>query len=105
MGVQLSAGEHDIVFKYTAPGFYPGMLLTILSWGVFIFVLIFHNVKRERAEKAAADRKKKADIEASEDDEASEEEDDDDAEEAEDELEDDESEDDETEDESLDDEA
>lgn len=103
MGVQLSAGEHDIVFKYTAPGFYPGMLLTILSWGVFIFVLIFHNVKRERAEKAAADRKKKADIEASEDDEASEE--DDDAEEAEDELEDDESEDDETEVESLDDEA
>ena len=68
MGVQLSAGEHDIVFKYTAPGFYPGMLLTILSWGVFIFVLIFHNVKRERAEKAAADRKKKADTEASEED-------------------------------------
>ncbi|SEF66139.1 Uncharacterized membrane protein YfhO [Eubacterium ruminantium] len=63
MGVRLSAGEHEIEFKYTAPGFYLGMTVTILSWGVFLLLIILHNVKKQREE---AEKKKKAERQAEE---------------------------------------
>ncbi|MBQ6231374.1 MAG: YfhO family protein [Eubacterium sp.] len=56
MGVNLSAGEHDIEMKYTAPGFWPGMLLTIAAWCLFVFLLINNKVKNERKLKRARSR-------------------------------------------------
>ena len=55
MGIRLSAGKHDIELYYTAPGFWPGILLTILSWAVFVFVLVNGKVKKARRRKLAAD--------------------------------------------------
>ncbi|HCA21064.1 MAG TPA: hypothetical protein DEO87_01655 [Lachnospiraceae bacterium] len=51
MGINLSAGEHTIEICYTAPGFWPGILLTMLAWGIFIFILVDGKVRRERAKR------------------------------------------------------
>ena len=51
MGIELSAGTHDIELKYTAPGFWPGMLLTMAAWCVFVFLLISNKARNERKKK------------------------------------------------------
>ena len=54
MGVDLSAGEHTVELCYTAPGFWPGILLTMLAWGIFVFILMDRKAKKARAAKRAA---------------------------------------------------
>ena len=39
MGIELTEGEHTVEFYYTAPGFYPGLLIMAISWGIFIFII------------------------------------------------------------------
>ena len=51
MGIELSAGTHDIELKYTAPGFWPGMLLTMAAWCVFVFLLMSNKARNERKKK------------------------------------------------------
>lgn len=45
-GADLSAGDHEIEMKYTPVGFVPGVIVTIISWMVFIIIVVLFNKKQ-----------------------------------------------------------
>ncbi|MCD8214648.1 MAG: YfhO family protein [Clostridiales bacterium] len=52
IGVELTAGDHEIRFKYTPGGFFPGLAVSVISIGIFIAICIITSKKKKEAEKA-----------------------------------------------------
>lgn len=40
LGIVLPAGKHELIYKYTSPGFYPAILLSGLGLGIFLFIVV-----------------------------------------------------------------
>ena len=40
IGLQLDEGEHEIYFKFTPDGMIKGLIITIVSWIIYIFIII-----------------------------------------------------------------
>ncbi len=49
IGVELIAGDHEIRFKYTPRGFYPGLIVSIAGIGIFVFLCIRDSKKNKKA--------------------------------------------------------
>ena len=47
-GLRLSAGEHEVRFEYTCPGFKTGALVSLCSLLVFVFLLIIFRLREKR---------------------------------------------------------
>ncbi|MCD7778947.1 MAG: YfhO family protein [Clostridiales bacterium] len=50
IGVELSAGNHEIRFKYTPRGFFPGLIVSIISIGIFVLLCINLSNKNKKEE-------------------------------------------------------
>ncbi len=46
MGTALAAGSHDIVLKYTTPGFKLGVYISIASAGIFLLILVVSGISK-----------------------------------------------------------
>ena len=46
IGLELSEGMHSLEFKYVPAGFYVGLVITIISWFIFIIYVIFGIIKK-----------------------------------------------------------
>ncbi|MCR5104547.1 MAG: YfhO family protein, partial [Eubacterium sp.] len=49
VGIDLEPGEHELEFRYTPAGFYLGILVSLLSWILFFFYMIY--LKRKTSAK------------------------------------------------------
>lgn len=41
IGLDIGPGEHTVEMKYTPKGFWPGLLISIISWIIFVLVVVF----------------------------------------------------------------
>ena len=46
LGVDLGPGEHNLEFKFIPEGFYPGIIISVVSCIIFIFICINHRKKK-----------------------------------------------------------
>ncbi|MBO4591354.1 MAG: YfhO family protein, partial [Eubacterium sp.] len=45
IGLDLGKGEHELEFKYVPGGFYPGLIITVISWIAFVVFMLRINKK------------------------------------------------------------
>lgn len=50
IGINVTQGEHEIVFKYKAPGFVLGLIITLISLAAFALYIFIDNKKIQRTE-------------------------------------------------------
>ena len=50
LGIRLEEGQHEIRMRYVSPGFIPGLLISIVSWGIFVLLMVL--IRRKKRQKS-----------------------------------------------------